>query len=103
MENELTDYEQKVIASFDKLLHDTKLHYLVKFKPSGEGVICISKENGIWATYVAKRKKKEYQREFDDIYDAIIDLLDFYTLGVEEKKYILDKLPSKESFKDPTR
>ena len=81
MENELTDYEQKVIASFDKLLHDTKLHYLVKFKPSGEGVICISKENGIWAT----------------------DLLDFYTLGVEEKKYILDKLPSKESFKDPTR
>ena len=103
MENELTDYEQKVIASFDKLLHETRTHYIVKFKPSGEGVICVSKENGIWTTYVAERGKKEHQREFDDIYDAIIDLLDFYSLGEEEKKYILNNLPSKESFKDPTR
>jgi len=102
--NDLTDYELKVITSCRKLLAETNESNTVRFAGGiGEDTIHIVKNKGIWCKYFAERGKIFDYKEFNDVYDALLDLLGSDYFPNEYICYYMTNFPSKLYFEEGNR
>lgn len=100
---ELTDYEKDVLDTFKKLVKNAGASTCYHF---GEETIfpahiTIAKRGDKWVSYVYERGEYGGFREYDDVYDVVIDSFD--GLGPNLSYYFIDNLPSKEEFKERNR
>ena len=96
---ELTEYEKDVLDTFKILVKNAGASTFYHF---GEETIfparlTIAKRGDKWVSYIYERGEYSGFREYDDVYDAVIDSFD--GLGPNLSYYFIDNLPKKEEFK----
>ena len=96
---ELTEYEKDVLDTFKKLIKNAGAITCYHF---GEETIfpartTIAKRGDKWVSYIYEKGEYGGFREYDDVYDLVIDTFD--GLGPNLSYYFINNLPSKEEFK----
>ena len=97
--NDLTEYELEVITTGRKLLSDTNTGNYIKFAGGfGDDIIHVFKNNGVWCTYFAERGNIFDYKEFDDVYDVMLEVLGSNYFPNENVCYYMTNFPSKNYF-----
>ncbi len=99
--NELTNYELNVISSCRKLLADTNEIDSVHFDGDvKEDMIHVVKNEGRWYTYFAEKGRVSDYKEFNDVYDLLLDLLGSNFFPRDYICYYMSNFPSKLYFEE---